>query len=585
MATLEKQYPFNTSYPAAAGPFKKGSKGKDVKLIQSQLKLYYAVRGLELPQKVSLLPQDDNQPGYGVFGTATDTAVRTFQTTAEIKIDGLVGPNTWKVLFSPPPEEEPAPPEEPPVGEKEIKYLEYVILEGLVTDDFGDPIGGAKVQYSGLEKGPDGKVVEEPVPSGDFTEIPSPLETITVPKQILITGKTATDQASFGIFQLIIPKAQFDTTSGKVTIIPQDKGAKTKVSTKTIGKINTSNPVVFSVENIFISQNTLKAFGYEDYTTVSKEGLPVSNQSTLYDLGIIKLSALTRALKEIQRYTIDQINDYTGKFNEFKESLKLPSSVNLQKRFNQFIEENKEKLLPIVLQLLQEFGPQILQLVMTKADQKVIDANKTCPDEQKIKEIIARRNRLIRALNAMYSFVLIGQRVSTGLIIAVEAAKIGLAAYNANPFPVPPGADSAKNSLKLKLEIYGVAANGLNQVFAILGYVLGILLDNLKTLDFLIQGCSKDLEIPFEDINEEIINLSDSQLTTQMQRNEIGYKGFTLKVELSGKDVANYQSRIGVAYDRSGVAVLRTPASFTSVPDLLLKQLQLRIDEENLKAD
>ena len=32
-----------TAYPNT-GPFKRGSKGQDVKLIQSQLKLYYGIR-------------------------------------------------------------------------------------------------------------------------------------------------------------------------------------------------------------------------------------------------------------------------------------------------------------------------------------------------------------------------------------------------------------------------------------------------------------------------------------------------------------------------------------------------------------
>jgi len=593
-----------TAYPNT-GPFKRGSKGQDVKLIQSQLKLYYAIRSLDLPANIAVLPQDDDQPGYGIYGPATEKAVRTFQETAQIKVDGLVGPNTWKVLFAEPTEE--VVPEEEPVQEEktEVTYKEYIVLKGTIADDFGDPIGGVKIQYSGQEKGPDGKYVEEPITTTDTTEIPTPVDTVTTPKLVLIAGKTIDDpkktkeeppegsslidvftanpaDGAFGEFQLFIPLSQFDLDTGKLSIIPQDKGADTKVSTKTIDKISTANPLVYVTEDVVIPKKVLKLYTDEE---VPKQGLAISNQSTAYDLGTIRLSALLRGLKEIQRYATDQINEYTGKFNEVKGKLKLPPQIELKKRLNQVIEEVKENLQPIVLELLQEFGPQILQLVMSNADKNIIEANKTCPDEEKIKEIIARRNRLIRALNSLYSLVQIGLLSSAGLSAAIQAAKIGLAVYNANPFPTPPAVNSAKESIILRLNLYGLVADGLTTTFAILGYILGLILDNLNSLDNLILGCSKDQEIPFEAINEELNNLTDPQLTQEVQRGEIGYKGFTLKVQLTGKDVSGYQSRIGIAYDRSGVAVLTTPPSFTSVPDLLLKQLQVRIDEENLKAN
>ena len=69
-----------------------------------------------------------------------------------------------------------------------------------------------------------------------------------------------------------------------------------------------------------------------------------------------------------------------------------------------------------------------------------------------------------------------------------------------------------------------------------------------------------------------------------MQDNEIVYKGFTLKVELTPITSGKYQSRVGIAYDASNTPVLKTPSSFTSNPELLLQQLQLVIDTQDLKA-
>ncbi len=70
-------YPYTTL-------LKKGSKGEQVKILQSEL----------------------NRVGYncgavdGDFGTKTDIAVRNYQSALKLKIDGIVGLNTWNALFS-----------------------------------------------------------------------------------------------------------------------------------------------------------------------------------------------------------------------------------------------------------------------------------------------------------------------------------------------------------------------------------------------------------------------------------------------------------------------------------------------------
>lgn len=55
---------------------KKGSKGADVKVLQSKLNLI----------------QD------GIFGPITEEAVKEFQKTAGLTVDGIVGPKTWDKL-------------------------------------------------------------------------------------------------------------------------------------------------------------------------------------------------------------------------------------------------------------------------------------------------------------------------------------------------------------------------------------------------------------------------------------------------------------------------------------------------------
>ena len=82
--------PPQTTQPAPVPPYpgqsvRKGSKAKDrVKLIQRELKM--------LGYNVG--------PVDGIFGPKTDAAVKAFQTDQALKVDGIVGPITWKALFN-----------------------------------------------------------------------------------------------------------------------------------------------------------------------------------------------------------------------------------------------------------------------------------------------------------------------------------------------------------------------------------------------------------------------------------------------------------------------------------------------------
>lgn len=60
-----------------------GSRGDAVKALQSQLRNQFGYRSVSVD---------------GVFGTATETAVKSFQTKRSLHADGVVGVATWKAL-------------------------------------------------------------------------------------------------------------------------------------------------------------------------------------------------------------------------------------------------------------------------------------------------------------------------------------------------------------------------------------------------------------------------------------------------------------------------------------------------------
>ncbi|MCA9334091.1 peptidoglycan-binding protein [Candidatus Saccharibacteria bacterium] len=81
---ITKAFPPNTSTSSNDGgrpTLRRGSKGEDVKTLQKALN-----------SKGANLDVD------GDFGPLTEGAVRRFQNQAGIKVDGIVGPQTWGAL-------------------------------------------------------------------------------------------------------------------------------------------------------------------------------------------------------------------------------------------------------------------------------------------------------------------------------------------------------------------------------------------------------------------------------------------------------------------------------------------------------
>lgn len=60
---------------------RKGSTGEDVRTAQTMLNLAGFITGID-----------------GIFGSATDSAVRAFQSKYGLVVDGIVGSNTWNAL-------------------------------------------------------------------------------------------------------------------------------------------------------------------------------------------------------------------------------------------------------------------------------------------------------------------------------------------------------------------------------------------------------------------------------------------------------------------------------------------------------
>ncbi len=455
------------------------------------------------------------------------------------------------------------------------EFSPYVILKGTVRDDFGDYAPGVKLLYTSNVKNPDGSIAKQPVTdfgstvNDTFTETSS--DPITTPVQYNATGIT---DAS-GDFYMYIPAESFVTGSIELYFKPP-KG--TTLGDKQINKINTEDA---SGGNV---QETVSLEEVRETMPEATEEVKAS-EYIIYDLGDIQLSGFTYLFEELQRSIRDKITIVETKIIDLANKFKLPTEEQLIKLFHERKELLKENLLPILLTLFNAFGPNIVQAIQSGASNAILSKLKTCPTKDEIEVLLVKRNSLVKQLNIIYKFVKILQTIGISTTIIVQALKIGLASYVAAPPPYISAMDTVKSRLEKRLELYGIIASGLTTIASIIGYILGLILDFLSKLDSLIKECSEEQDIPFEALNQELNKLADPTLIKQIQNNEVIYKGFTLKVELTPITVGIYQSRVGVAYNRSGTPVLKTPTSFTSNPELLLQQLQLVIDTQDLKAD
>ena len=459
--------------------------------------------------------------------------------------------------------------------QKGQEFIPYILLTGTVRDDFGDYTPEVKLTYTSQTLTVDGKIAKQPVTdfgstvNDTFTETSQ--DPATVPVQFTLEGITD----SKGEFKLYILPTDFVASSVQLYFKPPQN---TTLGDKQINGISTKNvSQVESTEEV-ISEETLR-----EYMPNSTGSIKVS-ELTIYDLGDISLSGFTFAFEELQRSIRDKVNIVEARIVGIANNIKLPTEEQLIKLFQERKEQLKQNLLPILIELFKAFGPSIIQAIQSGANKAILSKLKSCPTQQEIKILIEKRNRLVKQLNIIYSIVKILRILGVSTTVIITALKVGLASYNATPVPVPPAADTAKGVIEKRLELYGILATGLTTVTSMIGYILGLIIDYLNKLDFLIKECSEEQDIPFESLNEELNNLADPVLIKQMQNNEIVYKGFTLKVELTPITSGKYQSRVGIAYDASNTPVLKTPSSFTSNPELLLQQLQLVIDTQDLKA-
>jgi hypothetical protein len=155
----------------------------------------------------------------------------------------------------------------------------------------------------------------------------------------------------------------------------------------------------------------------------------------------------------------------------------------------------------MILGMLFEFG---ITKAMDFIKGKIKDINPICPENpEKIKELIRRRNKLVKQLNNLYK-VVDTLTISLGLINnTVTTAEILFNTLKFTPIPTPPPAvpslvpliQDTKSTVDSNIKKFSNISKGLLTILIIIRDLLQQILDLLSFLDENIQKCTSDADL------------------------------------------------------------------------------------------
>jgi hypothetical protein len=476
-------------------------------------------------------------------------------------------------------------------------------LGGKVTNEAGDPISNVKVTFN-------------QIPRVNFTAVLDQNNPNAPAAVKLITEDVTTN--SEGEWSFVFAKTEIDIKAVKILFVKQDykptniplanfksiEYPNNVTEPKKISTPDTEPPYVYSVGNEQFSSNDQFTAQSKASNYYNKAIDPKYKGATLYNINKTlfpspKPEELVQAATQAYVEPISkQIRELERSNNEKKAKEELPTDAKIALTVEIEKENIKKKLIPFIIKLLVPFGMVAVQAVISNIPLANIKDQILCPRQDKILELIKKRNKLVRQINSIYSKINKVQKslnITNSIITGLQA---GIAVIEIIPYPatgVPPilppltagvieKIGSGKDRLKELLKQAKIVINILTLTTAAFGAVLGILLRLLNSLDALIQECSVSQDVPFETINAELNTLvntstgiSNSDVIQATQENDT-YKGFTLEIKLDETNSNKYPRRFAQALNKIGIPVLKTDSSFASDPQVLLDQLRFIID-------
>ena len=465
--------------------------------------------------------------------------------------------------------------------------INFIQISGRTKTAEGESI--SQTPYVIIGKGTD--IQGETSADGNFIET---LEGTTDVKSLTITFLPKGDFALKSFTNLVQTAIDTKTTvkdkDQELNIV--DKKENISSDSKITITITLKNPLTGEVAtgeatrtiNRILNEGKARRAATSSAGLIAKSKLsPSENEITaIYSLGNITLLPLIPNIDKFQKdlqIKVQEVENLEIEVNNFR---KLTFETKFAIVLNKAKESIKRTLFPFILGLLAEFGIKYLQAVLDRIPGAKPD---TCPSPEKIKEIIRKRDQLVRQLNRFYKMITRASKILGIANTIIIAIKVGIIASKFIPLRFVPGAFvTGITKVEKRLEIAGIAVSILSVAAAIIGMVLAQIIELLNALDLSIQNCSIEQNIPMEELNDELNKLS-SQVTKETELNDNSYKGFTFEIKEDPTNVNSYTKRFAQALNAQKVPVLKSESSFASNPQVLIDQLKFVIDTQDLKAD
>jgi len=355
-----------------------------------------------------------------------------------------------------------------------------------------------------------------------------------------------------------------------------------------------------------LEKDISKLIENKTYITISKKGYttatiyPVNRDNIIKsELDTIELKSTTLQAEQeqtnAQLYTQEEKKILNQEIN--KKNNLSGAQAQLQKSISGLSSTIKRTLVPLLILLIAQFGVS----AKSKQIQESIN-NKQCPSPDSLLNIIRRRNKLVNQLNNLYKSIDRLSKILTALTGFLSITKVAFSLIKTNrntllaststiiPPAIVPGpvistlfvTKDAQDTLEPKINKAINLIASASFLTLMLAALLKQVIELLKLLDTLIQECSQSQNISLEQLNPDIVAVS--QFSNNVYNGEYSYKGFTFEIKEDTKDNNKYVKRYAVAKDTFGVVVLKGESSFSSSTEILIEELKFIIDRDNLKS-
>ena len=299
-------------------------------------------------------------------------------------------------------------------------------------------------------------------------------------------------------------------------------------------------------------------------------------------LSIHSLLNINKAAKAAVSKAVEEINNFV--ISKVDPLLSLPETflTNLRKSVLKPATIIQSVMLPLAFQLFIFFG--------IAKEEQANQLQKKCPSNERLKDIIKKRNSIVRQLNNIYT--IIAANTALAFLFSYLSTFLKQIGKVISGLPIP--LQFSDYSLTSKLDNIQKQLNDLSDVnkelkkqllialiFLIISLI--IILRYLKTIDKLIEGCEDvgNLEV----INAELLALS-AQTAEQGEPQAEIVNGFDMSVEVVDKaQVGELPRRQAIAKNSKGLTILKGEPSFSAEDQILIDELSFYIQINNFKAD